>query len=186
MLIVGRRRRKNAARPRWNRWNPDERHFTLELDERLGRLLAARRRHRQRTRRARRGDELLHATRHARLLPAFECGARLFVVPEPLEHEPEVRPCAQVVGLQHDQPFEQAAGFVRLAGLQVTERQVLRERRILGELTDELFVDFDGPRIEAETKVNDGEKVLSLGVARLELQRLLELFFRLVDAVVLE
>ena len=101
-------------------------------------------------------------------------------------HEAEVRPGLQVVRLRDHDLLEQHARLLGLAGLEIAEREVLTERRIAGERPHQLFVNLDGARIEPETKIHDREQVLPLGVARLKLQRLLQLLLGLVDAVVLE
>ena len=91
-----------------------------------------------------------------------------------------------MLGLRHDECFEERACLFGLAGLQVAKREVLREGRFARVFLDELLVDLDGARVETQTKVHDRQEVLALGVAWLELQRLLELVLRFVDAVVLE
>ena len=57
---------------------------------------------------------------------------------------------------------------------------------VAGEVAEELFVNLDRARVVSEAKIDDREEILTLRVAGLELERLLELFFRLVDAVVLQ
>ncbi len=90
-----------------------------------------------------------------------------------------------MIGLREDQILEQRARSIWLTRLQVAEREVLVERRVARKFAHQLFVDLDGARVEAETKVHHRQKILALGVARLELERLLELLFCLVNAVVL-
>ena len=120
------------------------------------------------------------------MLPSFERAACLLVIAEPLVDQPQVRPSPEVVALGEDQIFEQRAGLFGLPGLQVTEREVLRQRGVARKIADELFVDFDRTGVEAKPEIDHREKVLSFGVARLKLERLFELFLRFVDAVVLE
>ena len=106
--------------------------------------------------------------------------------PEPLARETEVAPRARVGRVEREQVLEIAARELRLPGLQVTEREVQEERGVVRVSTPELLVDLDRARVEAEAEVDDGEEVLALRVARLEMERALELLLRLVDAVVLE
>ena len=82
--------------------------------------------------------------------------------------------------------FELRAGGFRLSGLQVAERQVQQKRGVARALLAELLVDGDGPRVEADAKIHDREKVLTLLVSRLPEEGLFELFFGLELPSVLE
>jgi hypothetical protein len=120
------------------------------------------------------------------LLAAQERSARFLVVAEALVNEPEVRPCPKMIRLGHHQVLEQRPRLFRLARLEVAKREVLGEGRVARKFAHELLVDLDRPRVEAEPKVHHGQEVLPLGIARLKLERLLELLLRLVHAVVLQ
>src|SRR5882724_2543950 len=73
-----------------------------------------------------------------------------------------------------------------LAGLQVTQPEIHARAHLVRASLDDLFVDFDGSRIQAESKIDDAQESLTFGVLRLQLERSLELFFGLRNAVVLE
>src|SRR5262249_53744590 len=126
------------------------------------------------------------AARHPIVTSGLKRVAGALVVAEPLEREPEVAPRAAVTGVLLHHLLELEARRRGLPRLQVREREVDARLDGLGVVADELLVDGNRARIEAEAEVDDAEQVLPLGIARLEGERLLELGLGVVDAVVLE
>jgi hypothetical protein len=80
-----------------------------------------------------------------------------------------------VTGVQLDRGLELVLGLLELVVLQIHHGQVDPQGGVFRVLIDQILVDQDGALVAAQLEVDQTEQVEDLGIARLELQRLLQL-----------
>jgi hypothetical protein len=106
---------------------------------------------------ARRLQQALHPPSQLRLSRALEGGLRLRELAKALEREAVIAPGTHVLRLTLDDVFQHVAGLMLLARFQITQRKIHLGRDLVGQASDQIFVDLDGTRVHAEPEVHDPE-----------------------------